>query len=143
MTGNRSGIETVERMVAAYNAAATAGLSAEEAAARTLRVFDEFYAPDVRWVEAPTPFFATGRSGGRAELDAAVRGVSARLDERRYTLLDAFAAADRIAAEYLWEATYRQDGRRLRIRLVTLYRLRDGRFAELHEYPCVESPPSA
>ncbi|MGY1669156.1 nuclear transport factor 2 family protein [Geodermatophilus sp. SYSU D00710] len=142
MTGNRSGIETVERMVAACNAAAAAGLGAEEAAARTLRVFDEFYASDVRWVEAPTPFFPAGRSGGRAELDAAVRGVSARLDERHYTLLDAFAAADRVAAEYLWEATYREDGRRLRIRLVTLYRLRDGRCAELHEYPCVESLPS-
>lgn len=142
MTGDRSGIETVERMVAAYNAAA-AGFGAEEAAARTLRVFDEFYAPDVRWVEAPTPFFPAGRTGGRAELEAAVRGVSARLGERRYNLLDAFAADDRVAAEYLWEATYREDGRRLRIRLVTLYRLRDGRFAELHEYPCVESPPSA
>ncbi len=72
-----------------------------------------------------------------------MRGVSARLGERSYNLLDAFAADDRVAAEYLWEATYREDGRRLRIRLVTLYRLRDGRFAELHEYPCVESPPSA
>lgn len=143
MTGDRSGIETVERMVAAYNASAAAGFGAEEAAARTLRVFDEFYAPDVRWVEAPTPFFPAGRTGGRAELEAAVRGVSARLGERRYNLLDAFAADDRVAAEYLWEATYREDGRRLRIRLVTLYRLRDGRFAELHEYPCVESPPSA
>ena len=139
MTGNRSGIETVEQMVAAYNAAAAAGLSAEEAAARTLRVFDEFYAPDVRWVEAPTPFFPAGRSGGRAELDAAATGVSALLSERRYTLVDAFAVADRAAAEYLWEATYREDGRRLRIRMVTTYRLRDGRFTELHEYPCVES----
>ncbi len=140
MTGERSNLATVERMVAAYNRAATAGLTAEEAAVRTLQVFDEFYTPDVRWVEAPTRFSPEGRSGGRAELDAAATGVSALLSERRYTLVDAFAVADRVAAEYLWEATYRADGRRLRIRMATLYRLRDGRFAELHEYPCVEFP---
>ncbi|MGY1686600.1 nuclear transport factor 2 family protein [Geodermatophilus sp. SYSU D00867] len=140
MTQAESNLETIERMVAAYNAAATAGLSAEETAARTLRVFGEFYAPDVRWVEAPTPFFPSGRSGGRTELEAAVRGVSGLLSERRYTLVDAFAVADRVAAEYLWEATYREDGRRLRIRMVTLYRLQDGRFTELHEYPCSEPP---
>ena len=139
MTGERSNLDTIDRMVAAYNAAATAGLGAEEAAARTLAVFDESYTPEVRWVEAPTPFFPEGRSGGRAELDAAATGVSALLSERRYRLVDAFAVADRAAAEYLWEATYREDGRRLRIRMVTTYRLRDGRFTELHEYPCVES----
>ncbi len=142
MTREESNLETIERMVAAYNAAAAAGFSAEEAAARTLRVFGEFYAPDVRWVEAPTPFFPSGRSGGWAELEAAVRGVSTRLTGRRYTLVDAFATADRVAAEYLWEATYREDGRRLRIPVVTLYRLRDGRFTELREYPCAEPPES-
>jgi ketosteroid isomerase-like protein len=140
MTEERSNLETIERMVAAYNAAATADLSAEETAARTLQVFDEFYSPDVRWVEAPTPFFPEGRGGGRAEINAAVKGVSALLRERRYTLVDAFAVADRVAAEYLWAATYREGGRQLLIRMVTLYRLRSGRFTELHEYPCVESP---
>ena len=140
MTEARSNLETVERMVAAYNAAARAGSTAEEAAARTLQVFDEFYSPEVRWVEAPTPFFPSGRSGGRAELEAAAREVSTLLSERRYTLVDAFAVDDRVAAEYSWEATYREDDRRLRIRLVTLYRMRDDAFTEVHEYPCAEAP---
>jgi len=140
MTEEQSNLETVERMVAAYNSAATADLSVEETAARTLQVFEEFYSPDVRWVEAPTPFFPEGRKGGRAELEAAAKGLSALLCARHDTLVDAFAAADRVAAEYLWEATYREDGRRLRLRMVTLYRVRDGRFIELHEYPCAEPP---
>src|SRR3954468_11484093 len=89
MTEEQSNLETVERMVAAYNSAATADLSVEETAARTLQVFEEFYSPDVRWVEAPTPFFPEGRKGGRAELEAAAKGLSALLCARHYTLVDA------------------------------------------------------
>jgi ketosteroid isomerase-like protein len=136
--GQLANVQVIERMVAAYNAAAAPDLSAEEALARTLAVFDEFYAPDVRWVEAPTPFYPEGRTGGRRELADAAERVSALLTERRYTLVDAFTVADRLAAEYVWEATFRADGRRLRIPMVTLYQLRDGRFVELHEYPCVQ-----
>ncbi|MGY1702746.1 nuclear transport factor 2 family protein [Geodermatophilus sp. SYSU D00766] len=142
MTESRSNLETIKRMIAAYNAAAAAGSSAEEAANRTWQVFDQYYAPDVRWVEAPLPFFPHGRSGGRAEVEAAVRSVSALLSERRYTLVDAFAVDDRVAAEYLWEATYREGDRQLRVHMVTLYRLQDGRCIEVREYPCVEAPPS-
>jgi ketosteroid isomerase-like protein len=136
--GDIAHVQVIERMVAAYNGAASPDLSAEEAFARTLAVFDEFYAPDVRWVEAPTAFYPEGRAGGRPELTAAAERVSALLTERRYTLVDAFAAADRVAAEYVWEARFRADGRRLRIPMVTLYRLHDGRVVELHEYPCVQ-----
>ncbi len=138
----RSNVNTIERMVAAYNRAAARDLSVEETLARTLQVFDEFYAPDLRWFEAPTPFFPEGRTGGRPEITAAVQQVSALLRERRYTVVDVFAAADRVASEYVWEATYRDSGRTLRIRMATLYRMRDGQFVQVHEYPCMDSAAS-
>jgi ketosteroid isomerase-like protein len=144
MTGReRANVEVIERMVAAYNAAAAPDLSVEEALARTLTVFDTFYAPDVRWVEAPTSFYPEGRSGGREELNAAAERVAALLTDRRYTLVDAVAVADRVAAEYVWEARFREGGRSLRVPMATFYRLRDGLFAELHEYPCAQGAPAS
>ena len=139
----RSNTQTIERMVSAYNAAVGQDLSAEEALARTLVVFDEFYAPDVRWTEAPTPFHPGGRTGSRAELRTAAERVSALVTHRRYTLVDTVAVGDRVAAEYVWEARFREGGRGLRIPLATFYRLRDGLVAELHEYPCVDTRASA
>ena len=138
----RANLEVVQRMVTAYNAAATADLTPEETLARTLKVFDEFYAPEFRWVEAPMALHPQGRSGGRAELTAAAERVAAMASERRYTLVTALASGDRVAAEYVWEGTYREGGANVKIRLATFYQLRDGQFVELHEYPCVEAPPA-
>ena len=80
--------------------------------------------------------------GGRAELTAAAERVAVLAGERRYTLVSALASGDRVAAEYVWEGTYREGGANVKIRLATFYQLRDGQFVELHEYPCVEAPPA-
>lgn len=132
----KANLARLDRFIADYNAAAAPGLTAAETLAATLAVFEEFYADDFTWTEAPIPdLFPDGRGGGRAELAEAAKFVCAALATRRYTLVDAFAAGDRVAAELVYDAV-RRDGEPVRLRIATLYRWRDGRVAHASEYPC-------
>jgi ketosteroid isomerase-like protein len=90
----------------------------------------------VRWEEAPIPdLFPHARSGGRAELTAAAEFVCSVIASCRYTLVDAFAGGDRVAAQLVYDAD-RRDGVPVRLLMAALYRWRDGRVVEIAEYPC-------
>ena len=95
----------LKSLLADYEAAATADLDIEQTRSATLQVFAEYYAEEFSWIEAPTPFYPQGRSGGRLEMTAAIERVSERLSVRRYTLVSVIASGDRVAAELAWEGT--------------------------------------
>jgi hypothetical protein len=133
----------VERYVAAYNSAATEQLSEAETKAATLAVFEEFYDPDLNWSEAPTSLFPAGRGGGRDQMAEAVALVSSMLSWRRYEIVSVVSEGDRIAAAYVWEAGYRSGEGRLHIDLAAFYRIKDGRFIEILEYPCIGTDPGS
>src|SRR5437870_4979534 len=102
-------VRRLKSLLADYEAAATADLDIEQTRSATLQVFAEYYAEEFSWIEAQTPFYPQGRSGGRLEMTAAIERVSKRLSVRRYTLVSVIASGDRVAAELVWEGTRRDD----------------------------------
>ena len=64
-------VRRLKSLLADYEAAATADLDIEQTRSATLQVFAEYYAEEFSWIEAPTPFYPQGRSGGRLALSHA------------------------------------------------------------------------
>lgn len=74
-----------------------------------------------------------GRSSDRAAFEHHVRHVAAAVSSLHFTVLDAVWQGDMIADRHRVDVRY-PDGRTACIEVCLFGRLRDGRFAEVHEW---------
>ncbi len=91
------------------------------------------------WRELPI-LGGAGRSGGRAELQAAADGAAVIFPDRRMDIISVIAGETRAALEVDWTATAAQDtpwakaGETLNFRAVLLLTIEDGRVIEEIDY---------
>lgn len=101
--------------------------------------FLELYAPDVLWMEAPTSWFPEGRSGGLAEVRAALEASQPLLCDRRADLHDVIADGSQAAMRYTWSAVVAADGlsvpagTRASMEVAAFLLVRNGRIVEIRE----------
>ncbi len=120
------------RWIELSNQAASAGADGSD---RLL----ELYAPDVLWVESPTVWFPEGRSGGLAEVRAALAAARLALRDRRADLHDVIADSTQAAMRYTWSGVVAADGlgipvgSPLSMEVAAFLLVRNGRIVELRE----------
>ena len=115
--------------------------------------FLELYTDDCVWWEMPTTFFPSGRSGGIAELRAAVHDAhQLGLRDRRAVLHDVVADGTTAAMRFTWSATIPADsprasggqpvvdGTRLTMDIAAFFEVRHGRIMEIREFVSAPHP---
>ena len=102
--------------------------------------FLELYAPDIDWVEFPTPIHPAGESGDREAVRKAVAQNAGFLRDRKIEI-DEIVEQGAVAA---WTGTFSASvgvdgldapkGSRIKIRMATVTEVRDGQIVRQHEY---------
>jgi ketosteroid isomerase-like protein len=125
-------------------------MSAAQTEAAARRLVEEYNKGTPAWVAAchaettvwrELPILGgAGRSGGRAELQAAADGAVVVFPDRRMDVISVIAGDDRAALEVDWTATAARDtpwakaGEKLHFRAVMLLKVQAGRIVEEIDY---------
>jgi ketosteroid isomerase-like protein len=105
--------------------------------------FLELYAPDVDWIEMPSPMFPSGRTGNVETIREAVKHSSKILLNRHVELNELIEEGDIVAWTGVWSATVAVDspddlpikaGSRIQIRMAAITEVADGMIVRQHEY---------
>ena len=125
--------DVVRRWVELYNDGTTESYDSDR--------FLELYAPNVDWIEMPSPMFPSGRTGDVETIREALKYSKAILRNRHEELNELIEDGNIAAWTHIWSATVTEDspdglvkaGSRVQIRVATFTEVVDGLIVRQHD----------